>query len=291
MKSTKKGRGKGMICLGILIVIIGGILIYWNIPYSPYKASFTMEMEARAKNINSVEDLCTNEEIVKLPEPLIRYCNYIGLENFPKYQVARVNFYNTNFVFDESSGKILDMDYDLWLFYNEPYRSAYCKSSMYGIPFDGIDYCTEKLEGGMKGIVGKFIQIFDVRSAQGYQAGIISWFAESLTINPSVLFSSYVEYETIDDSHVLATINCNGITGTGIITIDEQGAISEFYSDERQVETIDGVETRIGWRCEYLDYKEENGIKYAHKVRSVKVFPEREVTYFESDNFKIQYYK
>lgn len=290
MKTIKKRRGKGMLCLGIMFVIIGGIIIYWNISYSPFKTAFTKEMEERVSKFTPSEEKCTGEEIAKLPEPLRRYCDYIGLENYPKYQATRTNFYHTDFVFDASTGKTLDMDYDLWLFYDKPYRSAYCKSSMYGIPFDGIDYCTDDLQGGMKGILGKAIQIFDERTDQGYQAEMISWFAESLTINPSVVLSPYVEYETIDDTHVQVTVNSNGVTGTGMITFDEQGAITEFYSDERQVEKIEGVDTRVGWRCENFDYKEDNGIKRAHTVRSIKVFPDREVTYFASDNYSIDYF-
>ena len=183
------------------------------------------------------------------------------------------------------------MKYDLWLFYDEPYRSAYCQSSMYGVPFDGMDYCNDDLEGGMKGILGKAIKIFDVCNKQGYQAGILSWFAESITFNPSVLFSRYVEYEIIDDLHVKVIISSNGVSGTGIITLNELGAITEFYSDDRQVETINGIETAIGWRCEYEDYREEHGILQAHTVRCVKVYPEKELIYFDSNNFNVEYTK
>ncbi len=79
------------------------------------------------------------------------------------------------------------------------------------------------------------------------------------------------------------------MSGSGVIKINEEGAITEFYSDDRQVEKINGVDTRIGWKCEYEDYGLENGILQAHTVRSVKVYPDKEVNYFESDDFKIQY--
>jgi len=35
----KRGR-KMMIVLGVVLVIIGLVLIYWNISYSPYKDAF-----------------------------------------------------------------------------------------------------------------------------------------------------------------------------------------------------------------------------------------------------------
>lgn len=280
-----------MIIIGIIMVCIGLLLIYWNISYSPSKSKFDKELKARLLKVEVSNEVCTKEEIEKLPEPLIRYCNYIGLENTPKYQVVRTLFKNTKFVFDASSGKLLDMDYDLWLFFDEFYRSAFCSSSMYGIPFEGRDYCTDDKEGGMKGILGKAIQLFDVSTKQGYEAGLISWLAEGAALNPSILLSPYVTYEYIDNTKVKATVTYKGVSGSGVFTINEDGAITEFYSDERQVEKIDGIDTRIGWRCEYEDYILENGILRAHTVRSIKIYPDKEVVYFAADNFEVDYLK
>ena len=294
MSKRKKFRFFGciLLCLGgIILLLVGIVVVYWIIPYSPQKNRFNQQMEDYSNKINAVNEVCTREEIAALPEPLQRYCNYIGLENSPKYSVVRTIFSNTKFVFDSKSGKKLNMDYDLWLFYPQPFRSAFCKSSMYGIPFDGVDYFNEDLEGGMKGVLGKAIQIFDVHNKQGYQAGLISWLAESLMINPSTLFSKYITYEVIDDNHVKATILYNGVSGSGIISIDESGAITEFYSDERQVEMVNGEETKIGWRCEYEDYQLQNGIVQPGTIRCIKVYPDKEVTYFDSDDFVIEYKK
>lgn len=280
-----------MIAVGVIFVLLGGVLIYWNIPYSPYKKGFVQKMESRATYAKATDEVCTSLEIENLPKPLQRYCAYIGLENFPKYQIVRTDFKNTKFVFDAQSGKTLNMDYDLWLFYDKPYRSAYCTSSMFGIPFDGIDYCTENKLGGMKGILGKAIPIFDVCDEQGYKAELISWVAESALINPAALLSSYVTYEQIDDWHVKATISYEGVSGSGIFTLNDEGAITEFYSDERQVEKINGVPTFVGWRCEYEDYQRIGNRKQASTIRCVKVFPDKEVVYFASDDFVVEYLK
>ncbi|WP_167957457.1 DUF6544 family protein [Anaerosporobacter faecicola] len=283
----RKRRKHIMIIIGFILILVGGVFVYWNISYSPYKAAFDKKMKARVKKIQTENAVCTAEEIAQLPEVMQRYCSYIGLEGYPKYPVSHTEFYQTDFVFDSQSGKRLKMDYDLWLFFQEPYRSAYCSSSMFGVPFDGVDYCTDDLQGGMKGILGKAIQIFDVKSKQGYQAILLSWLAESVAINPSAILSPYVTYEQIDDLHVKATIAYNGVSGTGVFTLNEEGAIVTFYTDERQVEKINGVDTKIGWRCDYEDYRQDEDVKRIHTVRSVKVFPDREVVYFESNNFKI----
>lgn len=217
-----------MVFLGFLLVIVGAFIIYWNIPYSPQKSKFDQDMRKRAEKVNDSGERYTREEIEKLPEPLQRYCNYIGMEGF---------------------------------------------------------------EGGMKGTIGKMIQLFDVHTKQGYQAGIITLFAEALTLNPGILFSEYVTYEIVDANTVNVVIECDGITGRGTIYLNEEGAITSFYSGERQVENIDGAEVAIGWRCEYEDYREQNGILQAKIVRSVKEYPDKEVVYFSSDHYEIEYVK
>lgn len=280
-----------MMIVGIIFLFIGGVLVYWNIPYSPYKSGFNQRMQHRTENAAKTTEVCTSLEIGNLPSPLQRYCTYIGLENFPKYQVVRTDFKKTKFVFDAQSGKALNMDYDLWLFYDKPYRAAYCKSSMFGIPFDGIDYCTEDQLGGMKGILGKAFPIFDECDRQGYKAELISWLAESTLVNPSALLSSYVTYEPIDDLHVKATIDYQGVSGSGIFTFNQEGAITEFFSDERQVEKVNGVPTAVGWRCEYSDYQKTVNLLQAQKIACIKVFSDKEVVYFASDNFVVQYIK
>lgn len=286
----KRGT-KVMIFIGIVFVLIGLILIYWNVPYSPYKSAFTKRMKSRLEKVEKTSEVCTKEEIEKLPVPLQRYCKFIGLENSPKHNAVHTLFKNTDFVFDSKSGKIIDMDYDLWLFYDKPYRSAFCTSSIKGIPFDGEDYCTDDKQGGMKGFLGKTVQIFDESNSQGYKAGLISWFAESLGINPSVMLSPYVTYETIDDCHVKATVNYNGVSGSGVITLNEEGAVIELYSDERQEEKVDGVMTKVGWLCEYKDYKMQDGLRRVNHVNCNKIFKDREFVYFNSDNFQVNYLK
>lgn len=274
----------------VLILLIIGSVIYWMLPYSPAKQKFQKRMQKRVEEIGESKEVCSQEEIQKLPKPLQRYCKYIGLENTPKYKTVNAFFEDTDFVFDTKTEKTMKMDYDLWLFNEKIFRSAFCSASMYGIPFEGEDYMTEEKQGGMRGILAKSIQIFDVRDEQGYKAGLISWLAECAVINPSVLLSPAITYKELDDMHVEATITYNGVTGSGIFTVNEEGAITEFYSDERQVEEIDGEKIKMGWRCICENYEMQNGIKIPTKIKSIKIFPDgKELVYFAADKYSITY--
>lgn len=113
-----------------------------------------MELSSECK----ADSVKVREETKKMPPVLQRYCEYIGIEGMPKYKAIRAYFKDTDFIFDDKSGKVLKMNYDLRLFYDTWYRIVFCQSSMYGVPFEGSDYCTEEREGGMKGCLGKWCQ-------------------------------------------------------------------------------------------------------------------------------------
>lgn len=279
-----------MILWGILIGIFGGLLAYWYSGYSPLKSQFKREMIEHVQSAEKTSTLCTKEEIERLPIPLQRYCHYMGLENTPKYQSVNALFHKTNFIFNDEKNIKLKMDYDLWLFNKMPFRTAYCGSKLYGMPFEGMDYCNKDKEGGMKGVLGKMIPLFDVHDRQGYRAGLISWVAEGAVLNPSILLSDYLIYRTIDDHHVEVTIKIEDVSGTGMMTINDEGKLLEFYSDERQVEMIDGIPTAIGWRCECEDYQVAKQLLLPTTIRAIKVYPDKEVVYFESNHFEVTYY-
>lgn len=259
--------------------------MYRELGGSPFKQEFDKGMEKFIQSIPATNEVCTREEIETLPKPLQKYCEYIGLEGFPKYPVVNAFFKDTKFVFDDESGKIISMDYDLWLTNPIPFRKAYCGSSMYGIPFEGMDYMTVDKKGGMKGILARVIPLFNVTNKQGYRAGIISWFIESIIINPSVLFSEFVTYQEIDENLIKVTISYQGISGTGILTINERGEITEFYSDDRQTGIVNGEEVMIGWRCECSHYEFMNNILCPKEIKAIKVYPNKEIVYFDAKQF------
>lgn len=284
----RKGRRFMGIALVVILVVVVGILIYWNIGYSPNKSSFNKSIYTRIDKTEEAEGIYNKEEIEKLPEAMQRYFNYIDCIGKEKNNIVNIYFKDTYFYME---GKELSIDYDLWLFSDKPYRSACITSSMYGIPFEGMDYFNESTkEGGMKGVVGKAITIFDTHNKQMYSAGLISWMIEGV-YNPTILLSDYITYNQIDNNHVEATIEYDGAVGKGIYTIDDEGKIIEFESWERQVENIDGVDNYLGWICKAEDYQYKNDIKVPLKISATTVYPDKEEKYFDADNIKINYYK
>lgn len=304
-KKIQKGRNKFMVVIGVLLCLVGSVLIYWNIAYSPIHQKFNKEMNARVTKVVETEKICSRDEIEKLPKCLQEYCTYIGLENTKKYDAYHTYFYDVDFVFDEEKDIRIKMDYDLWTFMDDPYRQAFCKAKMYGIPFEGIDYLEadafekEKNEspsskesmGGMKGYLAKAIRIFDTPVENIRKAALITIMGEGVALNPSILLSKYITYEEIDSNHAKATFSYHGVTGSGIFMFDKDKHVLCFESDERQPdEEHNGQMVSVGWRCEGTDFQRKGNLLLPQRTKAVKIYPDKEVVYFDAQQYDVTYY-
>lgn len=84
------------------------------------------------------------------------------------------------------SGPALSIDYTHYNFTNVPSRLAFIDSSMFGILFEGYDYYING-NGGMKGVIGKAIQLFNQTGAEMDEACLVTYLAECFFIPTSIL--------------------------------------------------------------------------------------------------------
>ena len=312
-----------MVIIGVLMCLIGVVLVYWNIPFSPMHSQFSKEMGKRAEQTNDMgNELCTREEIDKLPQCLREYCDYIGLEGTKKRYAYHTYFYDVDFLFDESKGVKIKMDYDLWTFTDKAYRQAFCKAKMYGIPFEGVDYLeTDALEGndleenaleenelktndnsnglknskssygGMKGYLAKAFQIFDTPVENIREAALITIMGEGAALNPSILLLQDITYEELDSERAKATYTYKGVKGSGIFIFDKDENVLAFESDERQPdEERDGKLVSVGWRCEGSDFQRKDGMLLPQETKAIKIYPDKDVVYFDAKKYDVTYY-
>ena len=227
------------IVLGILLFIIGALVIWFNIPYSPVKKQFQNDITALFTENQLLVDnrLFTEKDFSHLPTAIQRYienCGYIGTQ---KMSYLKMEYHNVNF----SQGKdrpALTIDYTQYNFINEPCRMALIDSSMFGIPFEGYDYY-QNGTGGMKGVIAKSITLFDQTGADMDKACLATFLAESL-FAPTILLQDYIIFQEISDFEVKATIGYKGQTASGIFIFNEQYEMISFTTNDRAVAGTDG---------------------------------------------------
>lgn len=286
----KKARKRKMfIVLGILLVIIGALVIWFNIPYSSVKKQFQNDITALFTENQLLVDnrLFTEKDFSHLPTAIQRYienCGYIGTQ---KMSYLKMEYHNVNF----SQGKdrpALTIDYTQYNFINEPCRMALIDSSMFGIPFEGYDYY-QNGTGGMKGVIAKAITLFDQTGADMDKACLATFLAESL-FAPTILLQDYIIFEEISDFEVKATISYKGQTASGIFTFNEQYEMISFTTNDRAVAGTDGSMEYVPWSAICNDYQlSSNGIKYPTKFQAVWNYPDGDFVYFDGVISEVSY--
>ncbi len=286
----KKARKRKMfIVLGILLFIIGALVIWFNIPYSPVKKQFQNDITALFTENQLLVDnrLFTEKDFIYLPTAIQRYienCGYIGTQ---KMSYLKMEYHNVNF----SQGKdrpVLTIDYTQYNFINEPCRMALIDSSMFGIPFEGYDYY-QNGTGGMKGVIAKAITLFDQTGADMDKACLATFLAESL-FAPTILLQDYIIFQEISDFEVKATISYKGQTASGIFTFNEQYEMISFTTNDRAVAGTDGSMEYVPWSAICNDYQLSfNDIKYPTKFQAVWNYADGDFVYFDGVISEVSY--
>ena len=270
----------------ILAVIIIGIVVFFNAPYSKTKSEFNQAVLHQIDKSEVVHDVFTVEEVKRLPYPVRSYFEYSGYLNNPKMAYLKADFRNVDFIMSPDKPSI-KISYTQYNFVHEPIRLAYIDTSMYGIPFQGLDAYVDG-EGSMKGVLAKVIKLFDQKGEEMNKACLVTFLSESL-IFPNAALQPYITWEEVDRTHAQATISYKGVSASGLFTFDERGELISFTTEDRSVVSADGTIQQVKWSVYFKDYKMNGDIKQPTRLQAVWNYEQGDLVYFDSDSFTIEY--
>lgn len=270
-----------LIAIGVIFVLAGALLVWFNISYSPVKKRFQSDVAAHVEDNKLIDEnsFFTKEDFADFPTAIQKYienCGYIGT---PKMSYLKMEYHDVDFWQDRDGAKLV-IDYTQYNFVKEPCRIALIDSSMFGVPFEGYDYY-QNGTGGMKGVIAKVITLFNQTGADMDKACLVTFLAESMFV-PSVLLQDYITFEEISSFEVRATISYGGQNASGIFTFNEQYEMISFETNDRAATGADGSMEYIPWSALCNDYKvSENGMKYPTKFQAVWNYSDRDFVYFD----------
>lgn len=277
------------IVVGVSLILIGAILIWFHIPYSPVKSGFNKDIDTLVSenHLHTKTQDFAEEDFSHLPVAIQRYiqnCGYIGT---PKMSYLKMEYHNVDFM-QGKTGPALKIDYTQYNFVGEPCRMALIDSSMFGIPFEGYDYYKNGT-GGMNGVIAKVITLFHQTGSDMDKACLATFLAESL-FAPTILLQDYITFEEISDYEVKATITYEGQTASGVFTFNEQFEMISFTTNDRAVTGTDGSMEYVPWSALCDEYQlSTNGIKHPTKFQAVWNYLEGDFTYFDGIISKVSY--
>ncbi|RCX18663.1 hypothetical protein DFP94_106197 [Fontibacillus phaseoli] len=285
----RNGGRRSMWLIGaIVIVVVLGVVVFFNIPYSKTKTEFhrTAAEYIGRLDMGAGPDVFTKEELESLPLPVKRYFEYSGYLGTPKRPYVKANFKQVNFMLSPDKPP-LTIDYTQYNFAGEPVRMAFIDTAMYGIPFQGFDSYVDG-RGRMKGVLAKTVTLFNQTGEAMNKACLVTVLSESLILIPQAALQPYITWESMDDTHAKATISGYGISASGIFTFSREGALLSFATDDRAVIATDGTTQQVGWTAKFDDYKIVNGIRQPTRLQAVWNYDSGDLIYFDSDNLAIE---
>lgn len=283
----KKGCKKKMpVVIGVLLLIMGTITVFFGMPYSQTKAEFSELIGSLITKTSYENDVFTEGDIIDLPLPVQKYFRYCGYIGTPKMSYMKATYRDVNFLFGKNKPTI-KIDYTQYNFINEPIRIAYIASSMYGIPFEGLDSYTAG-NGSMKGILAKLFTLFNQTGDVMNKASLVTFLSECLII-PNAALQDYIVWEEIDNLHAKATISYYGITASGIFAFNEKGEMLSFTTNDREATAIDGTSEKVKWSAVCSEYEETNGIKKPTSLQAIWHYDDGDLVYFDGKDVVIEF--
>jgi len=275
-----------LVIIGILFSILGIIMVFFNISYSKTRTEFNAITGTLLNKIANESDVFTEEDIANLPIPVQKYFRYCGYIGKPKMSYMKATYEDVDFSFGRDKANVV-MDYTQYNFVKEPIRIAYIDSSMYGIPFEGLDsYIGGK--GSMKGVVAKCFNLFEQEEEALNKASLVTYLAECLMI-PNAALQDYIVWEEINDLHARARIAYYGITASGAFTFKENGEMLSFTTEDREATATDGRSEKVRWSTVCSNYIEINTIKKPTKFQAIWHYDDGDLVYFDGKNAIIEY--
>lgn len=278
-------RKMGLI-LGVILLLVSILVIYFNVPYSRLKTNFKDYLVESEENINENKK-AAKYTLEDLPQSMQNFYSYTKLVNKVSSNHVSFNFKDADFVNIEMN-KTLKIDYSEHIFGDVPARFAFIDSSLYGIPFQGLDSFING-EGGMKGVVAKNITLFNQRGKEMNKAALVTWLAEIIFM-PSQLLSGDVDIKEIDKNTVGVSITYDNIKASGIYKFLDSGELVEFTTDDRALTYNDGRLEHRKWSALYEDYKNNGDLLLPNRLKSKWHFDNEDIIYFDGTDIEYTFY-
>ena len=122
------------------------------------------------------------------------------------------------------------------------------------------------------------VTLADSRGPEMDSSSLLRYLAEMPWLPSSFLAVPGLVFTQVDDRTVEVHLTHRSITVSGRFTIDDDGAMTNFHSEDRYRED-NGTMVRCPWKGEYRDYREVDGFRIPHEATVAWELPEGDFPY------------
>lgn len=279
------------IVIACVLAVLLGIVVFMSLRYSPVAARYDGMVKAQMAAVSEAEaaagagpEWFTEADIAGLPQPVQRYFRHCGYLGTPKMSYMQAFFTNVDFVM--SPDRTIKIDYQQLNLVERPDRLALISSSIFGIPFEGLD-SYQGGKGGMQGILAKLIPLFDQRGEIMDRSCLVTWLAECLMV-PNAALQDFVHWSEQDETHAAARITWEGISAEGVFAFSQEGELLSFRTSDRVAVDMEGKETKADWSAYFRDYHSVGGLRQPGVLQSVWHYEQGDCVYFNENERAVE---
>jgi len=271
----------GLILL-MSIIIIGTIALL-NLTKKKYQ---NLVKEGIKKESEEKSDRIKKDDIEKLPEPIQRYLNYVGVVGSEKVKNFRVTLEGNMKM--ERGADFLPYTAEQTTFQNQGIRLFYMDVIMKKMKISGLHHFNED-DARMKIKVLDVFTVVDEEGEKMRQAETVTFFNDMVVFAPQTLIYADIQWEVIDDFNVKAAFTHRGVTVHARLIFDEEGRIINFISNDRLALEKDGVSNNIPWSTPISKYHTVNGLNLPQYGEAIWHYEDGDFTYITLNVRDINY--
>jgi len=258
-----------------LVPVLGLILFYRSIR-SPGCRCFQKAVDSRIRDAAVTDRKIEEADLEELPKVVHRYFHANHYVGAPFFQYSHTLYLPVSFILNGE--KRVKMDYEHYNFIAGPERFAQMNTSLYGIPFEGVD-AYQAGSGEMLGRLGGVIPMFDVTGREMDRSALVTCLAESIFL-PTFLLSPNITWTELDDRRARAELAQDGLSVNGTFIFNEHHELIRFETEDRYM-AKNGEFLRRPWVVTASAHRTAKGLKFPTHVTAAWITSGGQQTYFD----------
>jgi hypothetical protein len=268
-----------------IIILLPVIIAFISALPSSFPNVYKSEVQKRLSPIDNLSVL-SETDVQHLPDSVQKYLRYSGAIGKPKVNNFRLAFDGK--MKQKMGAKWMDISSEQYNFYDDYARLFYIKSSLFGIPFDGLHaYIGNKATMQIK--VAFFFQVVDAKGEKMDQSDTVTLFNDMCVFAPATLIDKNIQWEQVDPLTVEAKFTNADMTVAAALYFNEKGELINFISDDRYYTENGEKYINYRWSTPISGYTDFNGRKVPASGEAIWHTPEGEFVYARFGLTEIEY--
>jgi hypothetical protein len=228
----------------------------------------------------------TDADLAPLPARVARYLHITGAVGQPRVRNVRARMHGR--FRGGRNARWMKCSAEQHNFFDQPARLFYMTASMFGIPMQGY----HRYVGSTASMRIKAAGLVTIADASGdlmTQGETVTMFNDMCLLAPATLIDPRIQWETIDPHSVRAAFTNAGHTISATLEFDDDGRLTDFWSDDRLQVSPGADPKRFRWSTPVAAYRTEGCPRIWSRGEARWHEPEGEYAYIEIELDDISY--